>query len=300
MHRLLSSIPLPRLWLWWVITLATALAVGVLAPQQLGVSLYKLSLVAMAALAGYWIDRALFPYSRPHQHIGGCATDRTAMVFCTSMIRRAIIVAAAMLSTGLGAQTLPSAAHQHRAELTRAARLAFGLDAPVPLLAAQIHQESGWRANAVSPVGAQGLAQFMPATARDWCPRVQGVDCNPFNATWAFRAQAGYMAQLLAAAPTRYVEYDRYWVALRAYNGGPGHWQAEARATGHAQPTRPQVDAACGQARRSPRHCPENLHYPQRILAELQPRYAAWGRVIAAEPERPRLWLRMSTMLGAA
>lgn len=297
MHNLTNR--LPRLWLWWLITLVTAFAVAQLAPQQLGVSVYKLSLVAMAALAGYWIDRALFPYSRPHQHMGGQASDRTAMVFCTAMIRRALIVAAAMISTGLGAQPLP-AAHQHRAELTRAARLHFGLDAPVPMLAAQIHQESAWRNSAVSPVGAQGLAQFMPATARDWCPRVAGVACNPFNPTWAFRAQAGYMHQLMQAAPARYSEFDRAWVALRAYNGGLGHWQAEARATRAAQPTRAQVDAACGQARRSPRHCAENLGYPQRILVDLQPRYAAWGRVIAQADTPPALWLRLSRGPGAA
>ena len=32
------------------------------------------------------------------------------------------------------------------------------------VLAAQLYQESGFDANAVSPVGAQGIAQFMPAT----------------------------------------------------------------------------------------------------------------------------------------
>lgn len=58
----------------------------------------------------------------------------------------------------------------------------------------------------------------------------------------------------------------RLWVALRAYNGGLGHWQAEARnATGH---DRLAVDAACGSARRHRSHCTENLGYPRRILVE--------------------------------
>ncbi|WZB64465.1 lytic transglycosylase domain-containing protein [Achromobacter xylosoxidans] len=39
------------------------------------------------------------------------------------------------------------------------------MDAPVSTFAAQIHQESAWRPGAVSAVGAQGMAQFMPATS---------------------------------------------------------------------------------------------------------------------------------------
>lgn len=50
-------------------------------------------------------------------------------------------------------------------------------------------------------------------------------------------------------------------LALRAYNGGLSHWQREAASTGLARPTRTQVDAACGQARRAAVHCAENLGY---------------------------------------
>ena len=67
------------------------------------------------------------------------------------------------------------------------------------------------------------------------------------------------------------------WVALRSYNGGLGHWQAEAARTGLRLPTRWQVDAACGTARRAMVHCAENLGYPHRILTVLQPRYLQWG-----------------------
>ena len=56
---------LPRLTWWWLIALALSLAVFLIAPQQLPVSLYKLNLISLAALAGYWIDRAVFPYARP-------------------------------------------------------------------------------------------------------------------------------------------------------------------------------------------------------------------------------------------
>ena len=56
---------LPRLTSWWLIALVLSLAVFLIAPQQLPVSLYKLNLISLAALAGYWIDRAVFPYARP-------------------------------------------------------------------------------------------------------------------------------------------------------------------------------------------------------------------------------------------
>lgn len=181
---------------------------------------------------------------------------------------------------------VPASAHKYRADLTRAAHGQWGLDAPTPALAAQVHQESGWQPQAVSRVGAAGMAQFMPATATWWCDlnKLSPEQCQPTTPTWALRALVGYDKYLFDRTPTAYAERDRMNVALRAYNGGLGHWQAEARAatvaTGRGQPTREQVDAACGRARRHPSHCPENLNYPARILGMLQQRYATWGRVL--------------------
>ena len=190
-----------------------------------------------------------------------------------------LVAACALLAFALPASAQPpQAAQQHRALLVRTAHAAWGLDAPVAVFAAQVHQESAWRPDAISRVGAQGLAQFMPATVR-W---IGGIDPalagqQPFNVAWALRALVTYDRWLYDRAPAHYSSRDRMWVALRSYNGGLGHWQAEAAATGAAQPTRAQVDAACGKARRAAVHCTENLGYPHRILVVLQPRYAAWG-----------------------
>lgn len=190
-----------------------------------------------------------------------------------------LVLACALLSLTLPVQAqAPQAAQQYRALLVRTAHAAWGLDAPVAVLAAQVHQESAWRADAVSHVGAQGLAQFMPATAT-W---IAGVDPalaarQPFSPAWALRALVTYDRWLYERTPARYAPKDRMWVALRGYNGGLGHWQAEAAASGAARPTRVQVDAACGRAKRAPVHCRENLDYPHRILVVIQPRYAAWG-----------------------
>ncbi len=177
------------------------------------------------------------------------------------------------------AQTIPAQAQRYRLELVRAAHSQWGLNAPIAALAAQVHQESGWNPQAISQVGAQGMAQFMPATARWWCQR-QGIatpQCQPHNPSWALRALVGYDKYLFDRTPSRYTPKDRMWVALRGYNGGLGHWQAEAAATGAVQPTRAQVDMACGWAKRAAVHCRENLHYPHRILLVLQPRYLQWG-----------------------
>lgn len=191
----------------------------------------------------------------------------------------ALFVFAASLLGALSAQAqVPPAAQQHRALLTRTAHAVWGLDAPIPVFAAQVHQESAWRPEAVSHVGAQGLAQFMPATTR-WISTIDPALASqqPFNTGWALRAMVVYDLWLYERTPARYAPRDRMWVALRAYNGGLGHWQKEAAVTGTAQPSRAQVDAACGQARRAAAHCQENLGYPHRILIVLQPRYLQWG-----------------------
>jgi soluble lytic murein transglycosylase-like protein len=67
-----------------------------------------------------------------------------------------------------------------------------------PLLAAQIEVESGWNPRAISPAGAQGLAQFMPVT---WASA--GVDGDgdgvrdPFNPADAIVSQASFLCKLL-------------------------------------------------------------------------------------------------------
>jgi soluble lytic murein transglycosylase-like protein len=68
--------------------------------------------------------------------------------------------------------------------------------------------ESNFNPFAVSPAGAQGIAQFMPATAADY-----GLD-DPFDAAAAIDAQAHLMSDLLA-------QFGSVPLALAAYNAGP-------------------------------------------------------------------------------
>ena len=171
-------------------------------------------------------------------------------------------------------------AARYRAELTRIAHAEGGLDAPVALFAAQIEQESRWNPQAVSRVGARGMAQFMPATALWWCGRqgIAQVDCQPSNPKWAMRAMVGYDLWLYQRV-YGLSDYDRWWATLRAYNGGLGHWQAEA-ATVRPSKGRGSIDAACGAARRHISFCAENLGYPRRIMIDKQPGYTGWGKAV--------------------
>jgi murein DD-endopeptidase MepM/ murein hydrolase activator NlpD len=106
--------------------------------------------------------------------------------------------------------------------LRRAARTCPGITGP--LLAAQLDTESDWNPRAVSPVGAQGLAQFMPAT---WVGEGRDGDGDgrrdPFNPADAITSQASFMCKLLDAvnANTR-LTGDRLDLALAAYNAGLG------------------------------------------------------------------------------
>jgi len=177
------------------------------------------------------------------------------------------------------AQVPPSAA-KYRAELIRAARAEWGMSAPVSTFAAQIHQESRWRPDARSPVGASGLAQFMPATARWLCGTRADLPpgCDTLSPAWALRALVAYDRHLFERTPRAGDDCGRMWAALRGYNGGLAHWRAEYRIAGSPDNLR-DADAACGSARRSPKHCQENLGYPRRIVDRWQPIYVAagWG-----------------------
>jgi hypothetical protein len=77
------------------------------------------------------------------------------------------------------------------------------------LLAAQLRAESDFNPNSVSPAGAQGIAQFMPGTARS-----MGLS-DPFDAKQSINAQAKLMGQLIR-------QFKSIPKALAAYNAGPG------------------------------------------------------------------------------
>jgi hypothetical protein len=94
-------------------------------------------------------------------------------------------------------------------ELAQAAAKKYSL--PGTFVASVMQAESGLNPRAISPKGAIGLMQLMPATARDL-----GVD--PTNPGQNADAGARYLRDLLA----RYEDQpDQVELALAAYNAGP-------------------------------------------------------------------------------
>jgi hypothetical protein len=78
---------------------------------------------------------------------------------------------------------------------------------PKDFFARLIWKESRFDPNAVSPVGAEGIAQFMPGTAR-----MRGL-ANSFDITQAIPASARYLAEMKTA-------YGNLGLAAAAYNAG--------------------------------------------------------------------------------
>jgi soluble lytic murein transglycosylase-like protein len=89
------------------------------------------------------------------------------------------------------------------------ARAALRWNVPENVLAAQLYAESGFNPFATSPAGAQGIAQFMPGTARGY-----GL-ANPYDPMEAIDAQAHMMSDLLR-------KFGKVSLALAAYNAGEG------------------------------------------------------------------------------
>lgn len=90
------------------------------------------------------------------------------------------------------------------------------------LLKAQCFQESAFKEDAVSPVGAAGLCQFMPATWGEQTKRA-GVTGHPFNYDLNIQMAAQYMARLVANWTAPRPRKDQFSLALASYNAGLGH-----------------------------------------------------------------------------
>lgn len=100
---------------------------------------------------------------------------------------------------------------------------------PAAAIAAQIEAESAWQPKAGSPVGAQGLTQFMPGTWVSYGRDANGNGVNsPFDPADAIDAQARYMCDLAQQVESSTKSSGRPVIELAwaAYNAGPGAVQS--------------------------------------------------------------------------
>ena len=120
-----------------------------------------------------------------------------------------------------------------------------------PLLAAQIEQESNWNPRAVSPAGAQSIAQIKPEVWADYGV----VDANDNGTVSVWEAEDAIAAQSLImcnlGGAVRSIPADKTTAMLWAYNAG---FEATKEAKG--RPPTAEAD-----------------HYARRILNELIPKY---------------------------
>jgi soluble lytic murein transglycosylase-like protein len=116
------------------------------------------------------------------------------------------------------------------------------------LVRAVVQVESAFNPRAISPKGAIGLMQLMPATLQQF-----GVS-NPFNPADNVRAGVTYLRQLL----DRYQNNEQ--LALAAYNAGPGAVDRHGQSVPPYRETRDYV-ARIGKMVSAPSPAPPNVIY---------------------------------------
>ena len=108
----------PRNSLFLVLAMLLLAAIAAVKPDNLPVVLYKAALIALAAVIGYWLDRALFPYARPDSFLWRdwrkgtdepegdvdypIANADYLAAYCTAQLRRAIVVGCVVLGVAAG------------------------------------------------------------------------------------------------------------------------------------------------------------------------------------------------------
>lgn len=127
---------------------------------------------------------------------------------------------------------------------------------------AQLYQESLFDPLAVSPVGAAGLAQFMPATW-DQIARELGLgSVSPHDSRYAITAGAYYMAKLSRSWKSERSDLDRQRLAMASYNAGMGNLLKAQRACG-GHNDYPRIIACLPEI--TGHHSKETITYVERI-----------------------------------
>jgi soluble lytic murein transglycosylase-like protein len=127
---------------------------------------------------------------------------------------------------------------------------------------AQLFQESRLDPNARSPVGAEGLAQFMPGTWKDVTKALGWELVDRRLAAPSIEAGAYYMRKLRVAWHAPRSEVDRHNLAMASYNAGLGNILKAQKLCGGLSPYSSII--ACLPEVTGP-HADETLSYVPRI-----------------------------------
>ncbi len=172
---------------------------------------------------------------------------------------------------------IPTLAYKLRPYLIQQSHYTWGLQQKPTVFFAQIHQESGWKVDAKSPVGASGLAQFMPSTS-EWISKLYPKDLGdkkwPLEAKSAIRGLLRYDKMLYTGINSM----EKWPMTLSAYNGGLT-WLNRDRALTEANDDNP--DLWFGNVEKHSNRAgwakTENRGYVARILKVLKPIYERAG-----------------------
>lgn len=121
---------------------------------------------------------------------------------------------------------------RYDAEISQATKRWLGRGWTACRLKAQLYQESLLDPLAVSPVGAEGIAQFMPGTWAE-AQAALGFAASPRNTDYAINAAGWYMRRLYDIWTSPRPLEDRKRFAEASYNYGAGNViAAQGRARG--------------------------------------------------------------------
>lgn len=228
---------------------------------------YALIAIVAAVEVSRWLDRR-----------AGRPFGKVAAIVGKSPIASAIyyglriLAIMSLLGAVMGCSPAAAATDKYDRQIARAVAM-YWPAYPFPVAwKAQLYQESRLDPDAVSPVGAAGLAQFMPGTWRQVVRELRYPPGISPHHDIAIDAGAYYMAKLHRqwSAPRSWD--DRHKLAQASYNAGLGHVLAAQKRCG-GPPGYPEIIRCLPDV--TGRHAMETITYVERI--------ARWVRMFTAQ-----------------
>ena len=132
------------------------------------------------------------------------------------------------------------------------------------LFKAQLFQESSLNPLAVSPAGAVGIAQIMPATWAQWSVKAGHEGALPTDVTASIETGACYLGMLIQKWHWPRPTIDRQCLALASYNAGFGNILKAQKIAGGVSGYKEIIGSLCGVT--GPKSCYETTNYARSIF----------------------------------